>query len=99
MNSLDRQSAQVHRLISPLAEVLLAAKVETVLAVFELLAKKETIPHESVTLEEEEEEAMLSCGVLLVTWCFLGPFLLTWLDWGASALSLVLLVFADLPVC
>jgi hypothetical protein len=29
----------------------------------------------------------------------LGPFLLTWLDWGASALVLVLLVFADLPVC
>jgi len=53
--------------------VLLAAEVETVLAVSEHLAKKETIPHESVTLEEEEE-AMLSSGVLLVTWCFWGLF-------------------------
>ena len=35
-----------------------------------------------------------ACGLVL-----LGPFLLTWLDWGASALVLVLLVFADLPVC
>ena len=29
----------------------------------------------------------------------LGPFLFIWLDWGASAVVLVLLVFADLPVC
>ena len=29
----------------------------------------------------------------------LGPFLLTWLGWGASALVWALLVFADLPVC
>jgi len=49
--------------------VLLAAEVETVLAVSELLVKKGTIPHESVTLEEEEE-VLLSSGVLLVTWCF-----------------------------
>ena len=49
--------------------MLLEAEVEMVLAVSELLAKKETIPHESVTLEEEEE-AMLSSIVLLVTWCF-----------------------------
>ena len=59
--------------MSLLAEVLLAVEVETVLAVSELLAKKETIPHESVTLQEEEE-AMLSSGVLLVTWCFWGLF-------------------------
>ena len=39
------------------------AEVETVLAVSELLAKKETIPHESVTLEEEGE-AMLLLTVL-----------------------------------
>jgi hypothetical protein len=51
---LDRQSAQVHRLISLLAEVLLAVGVKMALAVSELLAKKETIPHESATLEEEE---------------------------------------------
>jgi len=37
-----------------LTEMLLAAKVETVLAVSELLVKKGTIPHESVILEEEE---------------------------------------------
>ena len=36
------------------------------LAVSGLLAKKETIPRESATLEGEEE-AMLSSGVLLVT--------------------------------
>jgi len=34
-----------------LAEVLLVAEVEMVLVVSELLAKKGTIPHESVTLE------------------------------------------------
>jgi len=49
------------------------AEVEMALAVSELLAKKETIPHESVTLEEEEE-AMLSSGVLLVTWYSWGLF-------------------------
>ena len=59
--------------MSLLAEVLLVAEVETVLAVSELLVKKGTIPHESVTLEEEEE-ALLSSGVLLVTWCSWGLF-------------------------
>jgi len=53
--------------------VFLVAEVETVLAVSELLAKKEMIPHESVILKEEEE-AMLSSGILLVTWCFWGLF-------------------------
>ena len=37
-----------------------------VLVVSESLVKKGTIPHESVTLEEEEE-VLLSSGVLLVT--------------------------------
>jgi len=60
--------------MSLLAEVLLAAEVETTLAVSELLVKIGMIPHESVTLEEEEEEALLSSGVLLVTWCFWGLF-------------------------
>jgi len=59
--------------MSLLADVLLAAEVETVLAMFELLVKKGTIPRESVTLEEEVE-ALLSFGVLLVTWCFWGLF-------------------------
>jgi len=70
---LDRQSAEVQQLISLLAVVLLVAEVKMALAVSELLAKKETIPHESATLEEEEE-AMLSCGVLLVTWYSWGLF-------------------------
>jgi len=51
--------------MSLLVEVLLVAEVETVFAVSELLVKKETIPHESVTLEEEE--ALLSFDALLVT--------------------------------
>jgi len=42
------------------------AEVEMVFVVAELLVKKGTIPHESVTLEEEEE-ALLSSGVLLLT--------------------------------
>jgi len=59
--------------MSLLAAVLLAAEVEMVLAISELLVMKGTIPHESVTLEEEEE-ALLSSGVFLVTWCFWGLF-------------------------
>jgi len=46
--------------MSLLAEVLLVAEVETVLVVSELLAKKGTIPHESVTLEEGEEVSLFS---------------------------------------
>jgi len=58
--------------MSLLAEVLLVAEVETVLAVSEPLVKKGTIPHESVTLEEEEEEeeeeeALLIFDALLAT--------------------------------
>jgi len=59
--------------MSLLAEVLLAAEVEMVLAVFELLVKKGTIPHESVTLEEGEE-GLLSSGASLVTWYSWGLF-------------------------
>ena len=54
--------------MSLLAEVLLAVEVEMVLDVSERQVKKGTIPHESATLEEEE--ALLSSGVLLVIWCF-----------------------------
>ena len=45
-----------------------------VLVVSEPLMKKGTIPHESVTLEEEEEEVMLSSDALLVTWYSWDPF-------------------------
>jgi len=41
--------------VPPLAEVLLEAGVEKVLAVSGSLAKKGTILHESMTLEEGEE--------------------------------------------
>ena len=65
-------------MISPLSEVLLAVEVEMVLAESGLLVKKGTIPHESVTLEEEEE-ALLFSDALLVTWYSWGPFsLLGW---------------------
>jgi len=50
------------------AELLLVVEVETVLAESGLLVKKGTIPHESVTLGEEEK-ALLSSDVLLETWC------------------------------
>jgi len=46
------------------AEVLI--EEEMVLAVSGFLVKRGTIPHESVTLDEEEK-AVLSCGVLVVT--------------------------------
>ena len=52
--------------MSLLAEVLLVAEVEMVLVVSEFLMKKGTTPHESVTLEEEEE-VLLSSDILLVT--------------------------------
>jgi len=51
----------------------LLAEVGTVLVVSEPLVKKGTIPHESVTLEEEGE-VMLSSDVLLVTWYSWDPF-------------------------
>jgi len=43
-----------------LAGVLLVAEVEMVLVVSELLAKRGTIPRESVTLEEGEEVLLFS---------------------------------------
>jgi len=66
------------------------------LAVSELLAKKETIPHKIGDLGGgggggDAVFWRFACDLVL-----LGPFLLTWPDRGASALVLVL---ADLPVC
>ena len=52
--------------MSLLVEVLLVAEVEMVLVLSELLVKKGTIPHESVTLEDEEE-VLLSSDALHVT--------------------------------
>ena len=52
-------------MISPLSEVLLAVEVEMVLAESGLLVKKGTIPHESVTLEEEEEASLFSGALCL----------------------------------
>ena len=71
MDRPDRQSAQVHRLAFLEAEVLI--EVELVLDESGLLVKKGTIPHESVTLDEEEE-ALLSSDVLLAIWCSWGLF-------------------------
>jgi len=51
--------------MSLLAEVLLAAGEEMMLAVSKLLAKKKTIPRESATLEGEKK-VVLSSGVLAV---------------------------------
>jgi len=52
--------------------VLLVAEVlveeETVLAVSGFLAKKVTIPHGSA-MPDEDEEMVLSSGVLAATWC------------------------------
>jgi len=48
-------------------------KEEMMLAESGLLVKKGTIPHESMTLDEEEK-AVLSSDVLLLTWCSWGLF-------------------------
>jgi len=48
------------------AEVLI--KKGTVLAVSRFLLKREMIPRESVTLDEEEK-MVLSSDALVVTWC------------------------------
>jgi len=53
------------------AEVLV--EEEMVLAVSGFLVKRGTIPHESVTLDEEEK-AVLSSSVLVATWCSWGLF-------------------------
>ena len=70
MDPPDRQSDQAHLLVILMAGVLV--EEETVLAVSRFLVKKGTIPHESATLDEEEEKAVLSSNVLVL----LGPFLL-----------------------
>ena len=59
----DRQFAQARRLMIPVAEVLIEEKM--VLVVSRFLVKRGMIPHESVTLDEEEK-AELSSGVLVV---------------------------------
>ena len=60
-----------------------------------LLVKKGTIPQESVTLGEEEK-ALVTSDVLLVTWCSWGLF--SWLGWigGHRHLSWY---FWSLPIC
>ena len=61
----------------PLAEVLLVVEGEMVLAVSELLEKREMILQGLVTLEEEE--ALLFSDASLVTWYSWDPFsLLGW---------------------
>ena len=66
-----------------------------VLAVSVFLEKKERIPP---GLEiPEEEGALLLSGALFGLWHSWHLFLFCWLDWGASAL--VLLVLVDAPVC
>jgi len=64
LDLLDQQSAQVHRLVLLVAEVLI--EEEMVLAVSEFLVKRGTIPRELATLDEEEK-AVLSSGVLVAT--------------------------------
>ena len=59
MDPLDRQSAQAHWLVFLVAEVLI--EEEMVLAVSGFLVKRGTIPHESVTLDEEEKVGLSSC--------------------------------------
>ena len=49
-NQLDRQSAQIHRLVLLVAEVLIEER--TVLVVSGFLVKRGMIPHESATLDE-----------------------------------------------
>jgi len=72
--------------------VLLAAEEETVLVVSELLEKREMIPPESVTLEEEE--ALLFSGVSLVIWYSWNLFSLV--GWtGGHQQS----YFWSLPIC
>ena len=82
-------------MISPLSEVLLAVEVEMVLAESGLLVKKGTIPHESVTLEEEEEASLFS-DALLVTWYSWGPFSLLGWTGGHRQPSWY---FWSLPIC
>ena len=70
-NQLDRQSAQVHRLVLLVAEVLIEEGM--VLAVSRFLVKRGTIPHELATLDKEDK-MVLSSGALAVIWCSWGLF-------------------------
>jgi len=63
-NQLDRQSAQIHRLVLLVAEVLI--EEGTVLAVFGFLVKRGMIPRELATLDEQEK-MVLSSGALVAT--------------------------------
>jgi len=69
-DQLDRQSAQVHRLVLLVAEVL--DEEGTVLVVSGFLVKKVMILHGLVTLAEEE--MVLSSDALVATWCSWGLF-------------------------
>ena len=62
LDPLDRQSAQAHRLMFLVAEMLI--EEEMVLVVSRFLVKREMIPRESATLDEEEK-AVLSFGILV----------------------------------
>jgi len=105
LDLLDRRSARVHQPKFLLAEVLLAgvlpfgvllvAEEEMVLVVSGLLEKKGMILLGSETLGEEE--ALLFSGALLVTWYSWN--LSSSVDWTGGASAVVLLVFADVPVC
>jgi len=64
LDLLDRQSPQAHRLVFLVAEVLIEEDME--LAASGFLVKRGTIPHEAVTLDEEEK-AVLSSGILVAT--------------------------------
>ena len=66
LDLLDRQSVQAHRLVFLVAEVLI--EEGTGLAESGFLVKTGTIPHESVTLDEEGE-MVLSSDALVVIWC------------------------------
>jgi len=67
---IGSQSAQAHRLVLLVAEVLVEEKVlieeKMVLVASGFLAKRETIPHESAILDEEEK-VVLSSGALVAT--------------------------------
>jgi len=92
LDPLDRQFAQAHWLMLLVAEVLVEEEVliegEMVLATSGFLVKKGMMPHESIALDEEEK-AVLSSDVLVVTWCS-WVFSLDLTGLGASALALVL---------
>jgi len=102
---LDRWSARVQQPTFLLAEVLFAgvlplgvlpvAEEEVASAVSGLLEKKGMILPESEILGEER--ALLFFGTLHVIWYSWSLFSLV--NWTGGASAVVLLVFADVPVC